>query len=82
MFREIDKLVAEQVNMVYLKRVRERHPKDKIKVGRYPPRSFFGQDQTILQAIFLVGGFGASAYLREAIATAHPDIQVIQPDDA
>ena len=34
-FREIDKLVAEQVNLVYLKRVREKHPKDKIKVSQY-----------------------------------------------
>ncbi|KAL9040436.1 MAG: hypothetical protein Q9214_004488 [Letrouitia sp. 1 TL-2023] len=63
-FREIDKLVAEQVNMVYIKRVIEKPPKDSIK------------------AVFLVGGFGSSGYLREAIAHAHPDIQVIQPDDA
>lgn len=35
-FREIDKLVAEQVNLVYLKRVREKHPKDSIKVSEYP----------------------------------------------
>lgn len=40
-FREIDKLVSEQVNLVYLKRVRERHPKDSIKVSKYPVRSIF-----------------------------------------
>ena len=35
-----------------------------------------------VQAVFLVGGFGSSGYLREAISAAHPEIQVIQPDDA
>ena len=42
-FREIDKLVAEQVNLVYLKRVREKHPKDSIKVSKCPIRSFSRQ---------------------------------------
>ncbi|KAI9792787.1 MAG: hypothetical protein M1816_001519 [Peltula sp. TS41687] len=32
------------------------------------------------KAIVLVGGFGSSECLREAIATANPEIQVIQPD--
>ncbi|KAH0562067.1 hypothetical protein GP486_003228 [Trichoglossum hirsutum] len=35
-----------------------------------------------VRAIFLVGGFGSSVYLRDAIAASHPDIQVIQPNDA
>ena len=47
-----------------------------------PHKIIFETGLIVLQAIFLVGGFGSSAYLREAIATAHPDIQVIQPDDA
>lgn len=34
------------------------------------------------QAIFLVGGFGSSIYLRESLQQAHPKIQVIQPHDA
>ncbi|KAF5708419.1 Hsp70 chaperone protein [Fusarium mundagurra] len=35
-----------------------------------------------IKGIFLVGGFGASQYLKECIQKAHPDVQVIQPDDA
>lgn len=37
---------------------------------------------TAIKAIFLVGGFGSSIYLRKAIEASHPDIQVIQPDEA
>jgi hypothetical protein len=64
-FKEIDRLVSEQINKVRIKRLEDSHPKGaKIK------------------AIFLVGGFGSSLFLRDAIAKAHPDIQVIQPDNA
>ncbi|RBR08073.1 hypothetical protein FVER53590_00133 [Fusarium verticillioides] len=35
-----------------------------------------------LKGIILVGGFGASQYLKARIEKANPDIQVIQPDDA
>ncbi|KIX02411.1 uncharacterized protein Z518_08352 [Rhinocladiella mackenziei CBS 650.93] len=35
-----------------------------------------------VKAIFLVGGFGASEYLKQNIQRRHPDIQVIQPHDA
>ncbi|KAF4497861.1 Hsp70 family [Fusarium agapanthi] len=35
-----------------------------------------------LKGIFLVGGFGASQYLKARIEKANPEIQVIQPDDA
>ncbi|KEF53944.1 uncharacterized protein A1O9_09739 [Exophiala aquamarina CBS 119918] len=35
-----------------------------------------------VKAIFLVGGFGASEYLKMSIQQRHPDIQVIQPHDA
>jgi hypothetical protein len=34
------------------------------------------------QAIFLVGGFGASQYLKGRLQKAHPQIQVIQPPNA
>ncbi|KAH7219581.1 hypothetical protein DER44DRAFT_91009 [Fusarium oxysporum] len=35
-----------------------------------------------VNGIVLVGGFGASQYLKTRIGRANPDIQVIQPDDA
>lgn len=35
-----------------------------------------------VKAICLVGGFGASEYLKQNIKDRHPDIQVIQPHDA
>lgn len=35
-----------------------------------------------IKAIFLVGGFGSSIYLRECLQKQHPDIQIIQPPDA
>jgi hypothetical protein len=64
-FKEIDRLIAEQINKVRIKRLEDRHPKgSKIKV------------------IFLVGGFGSSLFLKEAIQKAHPDIQLIQPENA
>jgi len=35
-----------------------------------------------VKAIFLVGGFGSSEYLKRSIERRNPDIQVIQPHDA
>ncbi|KAL8887793.1 MAG: hypothetical protein Q9215_004678 [Flavoplaca cf. flavocitrina] len=35
-----------------------------------------------IKAIFLVGGFGSSEYLKQCLQTSHPAIQVIQPNDA
>ncbi|RDL33958.1 uncharacterized protein BP5553_08326 [Venustampulla echinocandica] len=35
-----------------------------------------------IKAIFLVGGFGSSQYLKGRLETIHPDIQIIQPHDA
>ncbi|RAL62854.1 hypothetical protein DID88_004695 [Monilinia fructigena] len=35
-----------------------------------------------IKAIFLVGGFGASEYLKTRLEEIHPDIQIIQPHDA
>ena len=34
------------------------------------------------KAIFLVGGFGSSHYLKACVEKEHPKIQVLQPDDA
>ncbi len=80
-FKDIDRLVGEQVKEVYIKRMKERHPKGfEIKVA-----TFFRLARKILtssKAIFLVGGFGSSAYLCESIRAAHMDVQVIQPNDA
>jgi hypothetical protein len=64
-FKEIDRLIAEKINKIRIKRLEDRHLKgSKIK------------------AIFLVGGFGSSLFLKEAIQKAHPDIQVIQSENA
>ncbi|CCT63195.1 related to hsp70 protein [Fusarium fujikuroi IMI 58289] len=38
-------------------------------------------DQPV-KGIFLVGGFGASQYLKARLEESNPDIQVIQPEDA
>ncbi|KAJ3494688.1 hypothetical protein NLG97_g3918 [Lecanicillium saksenae] len=35
----------------------------------------------IVKAIFLVGGFGTSQYLRKKVEKAHQGIKVVQPDD-
>jgi hypothetical protein len=35
-----------------------------------------------IKAIFLVGGFGSSLYLKGSIAAAHPGIHIVQPNDA
>jgi hypothetical protein len=35
-----------------------------------------------MKAVFLVGGFGASQYLKMRLEKANTDIQVIQPPDA
>lgn len=61
----IEKLVAEQVDKVRVKRMTGNHPKGKE-----------------IKAIFLVGGFGASQFLKSRLERANPDIQVIQPPDA
>ncbi|MCJ1283392.1 hypothetical protein MMC26_002720 [Xylographa opegraphella] len=35
-----------------------------------------------IKAIFLVGGFGSSEYLKQCLEAAHANIQIIQPHDA
>ncbi|TGO63683.1 hypothetical protein BCON_0011g00230 [Botryotinia convoluta] len=62
---DIERLVSEQVNLVRVKRMQERHAKE-----------------NEIKAIFLVGGFGASEYLKIRLEKIHPDIQIIQPHDA
>lgn len=36
----------------------------------------------MLQAIFLVGGFGSNTYLKAQLEENHPGIQVIQPQNS
>ncbi|KAL9027294.1 MAG: hypothetical protein Q9196_004161 [Gyalolechia fulgens] len=62
---DIERMVEDQVNLVKVKRLNERHHK-----------------AAEIKAIFLVGGFGSSEYLKQCLQTAHPAIQVIQPNDA
>ena len=64
-----------------VKRMSEQHPKaDEVKVGH--DRASLGSLADAAKAIFLVGGFGSSEYLKHSLQTVHPDIQVIQPHDA
>lgn len=35
-----------------------------------------------IKAIFLVGGFGSSEYLKQCLQSSHSNIQIIQPNDA
>ncbi|KAF4627027.1 hypothetical protein G7Y89_g11126 [Cudoniella acicularis] len=65
LINDIERLVEEQVNLVTIKRMSERHLK---------------ADQ--MKAIFLVGGFGSSEYLKCRLEAAHSEIQIIQPPDA
>ncbi|OCL00822.1 actin-like ATPase domain-containing protein [Cenococcum geophilum 1.58] len=64
-FEEIDKLVAQQVNEVRIKRMSLNHPKG-----------------AAIKAIFLVGGFGESLFLKESLIANHTGTQVIQPNGA
>ncbi|KAJ3577211.1 hypothetical protein NPX13_g3354 [Xylaria arbuscula] len=68
--QEIVKLVVEQVRDVQIKRLESKNKNG--STVKCPP----------LKAVFLVGGFGASAYLKERIQTANPDIMVVQPKEA
>ncbi|KAH7304629.1 putative heat shock 70 kDa protein 12A [Rhexocercosporidium sp. MPI-PUGE-AT-0058] len=52
---------------------------DKVRVKRLTDNHPKGPD---IKAIFLVGGFGASQYLKARLQKAHPKIQVIQPPNA
>ena len=79
---DIERMVEDQVNLVKVKRLTEGHAKaNEIKVSR---RCYCGTkaDDGFEKAIFLVGGFGSSEYLKQCLQTAHPNIQVIQPTDA
>ena len=80
-FREVDRLVKEQVTTARLNRM-EKGKKDslaiKVSLGYYDAGPF----ADALQAIFLVGGFGSNKCLYDQITKAHPNVQVIQPNDA
>jgi hypothetical protein len=74
--------VDEQVNGVIKKRLQEGHSKaDDIKVSavKFQPPELKTHS---VQAIFLVGGFGSSKYLKARLEAEHPGIQIIQPHDA
>ena len=52
---------------------------DKVRIKRLEDKHPKGAK---IKAIFLVGGFGSSLFLKDAIQKAHTDIQVIQPENA
>ena len=86
---DIERLVDDQVNLVTVKRMHEKHPKaNEIKVSSLfrlsLPQTPFHIEQSLTssQAIFLVGGFGANEYLKSRLKENHPKIQIIQPHDA
>ena len=73
--------MADQLNLVLVKRLSEEHQKaEDIKVGTHVQQDII--KLTRLKAIFLVGGFGSSEYLKQCLQSNHPNIQVIQPHDA
>jgi hypothetical protein len=80
----IEGLVKDQVSSVKIKRMEEQRPNaSEIKVCLLS-RLIEGDTRSthFSQAIFLVGGFGSSSYLKEALQQANPGIKVIQPHDA
>jgi hypothetical protein len=81
----ICQLVAEQVANIRIKRMTANRPKGKeIKVlFKLSGASLcFSINHIRTQAIFLVGEFGSSQYLKIRLEQANTDIQVIQPPDA
>ncbi|KUJ08980.1 uncharacterized protein LY89DRAFT_701518 [Mollisia scopiformis] len=58
----------------------QRLVKDQVRLVRMKQVSNVGTKP--IKAIFLVGGFGSSAYLKASLEADHPDIQVIQPHGA
>lgn len=66
-----------------MKRLSEDHAKaDKVKASLDISYRHAIQRLTSWQAIFLVGGFGSSEYLKMRLEMGHPGIQVIQPHDS
>ncbi|KAI0965133.1 Hsp70 family protein-like protein [Xylaria arbuscula] len=72
MFRIFDPIIQEIVKLV-VEQVRD------VQIKRLESKHKNGSD---VKAVFLVGGFGASAYLKECIQAANPDIMVVQPKEA
>lgn len=68
-------MVQDQLNLVLVKRLSEGHPKtNEIRVTVFPPdnNGDLNTEQYLeKQAIFLVGGFGASEYLKQCLETSH-----------
>lgn len=81
---DIQRLVHDQVNLIKVKRLSEGHPKaTDIKVRKdFQGCRSESDSRQCLQAIFLVGGFGSSEYLKQCLEAMHQDIQIIQPHDA
>ncbi|KAK5636412.1 hypothetical protein RRF57_012125 [Xylaria bambusicola] len=88
--QEIMKLVIEQVRDVRIKQLESKNQNGsdvKVRFSAHTAPIFPTLPQSnihcpVLQAIFLVGGFGASTYLKECIQTANPNIMVVQPKEA
>jgi hypothetical protein len=82
---DIERLVEDQVQGVLLKRNHENHPKareikvcDPISEVRPYPNTL---EVDLKQAIFRVGGFGSTHYLKSRLQQSQPQIQIIQPKD-
>ena len=50
-----------------------------VRMERLERRNF---NKASVRAVFLVGGFGSSAYLKDTIEKTNPDILVMQPKEA
>lgn len=75
-------MVEEQIKDVQVRRMEGNHPKGKevrvLSPILHESRLFSNE----MKAIFLVGGFGSSQYLKQCLQKAQPKIQIIQPPDA
>lgn len=80
---DIERLVEEQVNLVKIKRMSESSSgATLVKVRSIAEPRTKALEITTRQAIFLVGEFGASEYLKARLEAQHADIKVIQPHGA
>ncbi|KAI0539552.1 Hsp70 family protein-like protein [Xylaria digitata] len=70
MFRIFDPIIRD-IDKLVLEQVRD------VQIKRLESKN-----RSDVKAIFLVGGFGASAYLKESIQASNPKIMVIQPKEA
>ncbi|TGJ87961.1 hypothetical protein E0Z10_g854 [Xylaria hypoxylon] len=70
MFRIFDPIIRD-IDKLVLEQVRD------VQIKRLESKN-----RSDVKAIFLVGGFGASAYLKESIQASNPKIMVVQPKEA